>query len=68
MKYRASDVLNSEMMGYVRRGRPYRREVDPFVADQRRQERLERARREFPGLPDWEALSRLQDLDDDKSS
>ena len=68
MPVRASEVLNSEMMGYVRRGRPYRRQADPYVASQRQQERLERARREFPGLPDWEALSRLQDLDDDRSS
>ena len=66
MKYRASEVLNSEMMGYVRRGRPFRREVDPFVAEQRRQERLERARRMFPGVSDWEALDRLQDLDDER--
>ena len=66
MKYRASDVLNSEMMGYVGRGRSFRREVDPFVAEQRRQERLERARRMFPGVSDWEALDRLQDLDDER--
>ena len=66
MPVRASEVLNSEMMGYVGRGRPYRREVDPFVAEQRRQERLERARRMFPGVSDWEALDRLQDLDDER--
>jgi len=68
MPVRASEVLNSEMMGYVRRGRPYRREIDPYAQEQRRQERLERAKRMFPGIPDWEALDMLKDFEDDKSS
>lgn len=71
MPVRASEVLNSEMMGFVRRGRvavkpSARAKADAKVL--RAQARLERARLLFPGLSDWEALDRLRDEEEDKSS
>lgn len=66
---KAKDVFNSEMMRYV--GRVAVKPSDRAKADAkaaRAQARLEQAKRRFPGLSDWEALDRLRDEDEDKSS
>jgi len=69
MPYKASEVLNAEMMRYV--GRVAVKPSDRAKADakaRRAQARLEEAKRRFPGLSDWEALDRLRDEEEDKSS
>jgi hypothetical protein len=69
MPFKANEVLNGELLrlcGRVAVKPSARAKADAKVL--RAQARLEQAKRRFPGLSDWEALDRLRDEDEDKSS
>ena len=63
---KAKDVFNAEMMRHV--GKVAVQPSDRAVADakaQRVKAWQEAARRQFPGIPDWEAFERQREWDED---